>query len=138
MLQSLGFPKLNQLTHFESCSILISEKESRFYKVGLTLLQFMGKVSGSISLDRFPTCHLPMGRKTNRFILLVTLCSATGVILGGTASWAESSQCLKDETPTSECLTQNPVVKTFEGMSVGLVAGAGAAIGAALQLKRED
>lgn len=79
-----------------------------------------------------------MGRKTNRFLLLVTLCSATGVVLGGTASWAESSQCLQDVTPSSECLTQNPIINTFEGMSVGLVAGAGAAIGAALQLKRED
>jgi hypothetical protein len=77
-----------------------------------------------------------MGRKTNRFLLLVLLCSATGVVLGGTASWAESNRCLQAETPTSECLTQNPIVETVEGMSVGLVAGAGAAIGAALQIKR--
>ena len=78
-----------------------------------------------------------MDRKTNRFILLIVACSATGVVLGGTSSWAESNQCLQAKTPTSECLTQDPVMKTLEGMSFGLIAGAGAAVGAALQLKQQ-
>ncbi len=79
-----------------------------------------------------------MDRKTKRLLLLIVSCSATGVILGGTASWAESNQCLQAKTVTSECLTQDPGLKTLEGMSTGLIAGAGAALGAAWQLKHED
>lgn len=79
-----------------------------------------------------------MGRKTKRLLLLILSCSATGVILGGTASWAQSNQCLQAHTVTNECLTQDPVTKTVEGMSTGLIAGAGAAFGAAWQLRHED
>nr|WP_322505603.1 hypothetical protein [Chroococcidiopsis cubana] len=39
---------------------------------------------------------------------------------------------------TSDCLTQNSVMKTLQGMSTGLIAGAGAAFGAAWQLRNED
>lgn len=78
-----------------------------------------------------------MGRK-NKLLILVVSCSAVGVVLGGTASWAQSSYCLQDSTLTNECLTQDPVTKTIQGMSTGLVAGAGAAIGAAWQLRHED
>jgi hypothetical protein len=81
--------------------------------------------------------HLSMGRKDYRFIILIVLCSIAGVILGGTTSWAQSTQCLQVEHLTNECLTQSPLNKTIEGMSVGLLAGAGAAVGAAFQLKRE-
>ena len=79
-----------------------------------------------------------MDRKHNRLLLLIVACSATGVVLGGTASWAESTHCLQATAATSECLTQDPIMKTIEGMSVGLVAGAGAAIGATLQMKRQE
>ena len=79
-----------------------------------------------------------MDRKRNRLLLLIVSCSMTGVILGGTASWAESNQCLKANTVTSECLTQDPVTKTVQGMSTGLIAGAGAAVGAAWHLRHED
>ncbi|MEH2238298.1 hypothetical protein [Nostoc sp.] len=79
-----------------------------------------------------------MVRKTQRLLLLVVSCSITGVILGGTAGWAESSLCLQDSKVTSECLTQDPIQKTIQGMSTGLLAGAGAALGAAWQLRRED
>lgn len=79
-----------------------------------------------------------MGRKINRSVLFIVACSAVGVILGGTASWADSSRCLQAETPTSTCLTQDPTVKTVEGMSSGLVAGAGAALGATFHLNRKD
>ncbi|MEH2069060.1 MAG: hypothetical protein V7K47_13015 [Nostoc sp.] len=77
-------------------------------------------------------------RKTRRLLLLVVSCSITGVILGGTASWAESNLCLQDSKLTSDCLTQDPIQKTIEGMSTGLLAGAGAAFGAAWQLRHED
>jgi hypothetical protein len=77
-----------------------------------------------------------MGIKNNRFLILIATCSVAGVILGGTTSWAYSNQCLQAENLTSQCLTQDPVVKTMQGMSVGLLAGAGAAVGAALQRKR--
>jgi hypothetical protein len=79
-----------------------------------------------------------MARKTNHLLLLIVSCSVLGVILGGTASWAESNQCLQANTVTSECLTQDPVAKTFQGMSTGLIAGAGAAVGAAWHLRNED
>lgn len=79
-----------------------------------------------------------MDRKTKRLLLLVVSCSAAGVVLGGTASWAESNQCLQATNVTSECLTQSPAIKTLQGMSTGLIAGAGAAFGAAWQLRHED
>lgn len=79
-----------------------------------------------------------MDRKIKRVLLLIISCSATGVILGGTASWADSNQCLHSTTVTSECLIQDPTTKTIQGMSTGLIAGAGAAIGAAWQLRHEE
>lgn len=79
-----------------------------------------------------------MDRKTKRLLLLIVSCSATGVILGGSASWAESNQCLQSSTITSDCLIQDPATKTIQGMSTGLIAGAGAALGAAWQLRNED
>lgn len=77
-------------------------------------------------------------RKIRRLLLLVVSCSITGVILGGTASWAESNMCLQDSKVTSDCLTQDPIEKTIQGMSTGLLAGAGAAFGAVWQLRHED
>jgi hypothetical protein len=79
-----------------------------------------------------------MDRKNKRLLLLVISCSVAGVVLGGTSSWAESTMCIKATEVTSECLTQNPVSKTIQGMSTGLLAGAGAAFGAAWQLRHED
>ncbi|HAJ60392.1 MAG TPA: hypothetical protein DCP31_14920 [Cyanobacteria bacterium UBA8543] len=79
-----------------------------------------------------------MGRNNNRLLILIATCSVAGVILGGTASWAQSTQCLQAKNLTSECLIQDPVTKTIEGMSVGLFAGAGAAAGAVWQLKRQE
>ncbi|MBD2462477.1 hypothetical protein H6G89_15635 [Oscillatoria sp. FACHB-1407] len=65
---------------------------------------------------------------SQRLFLFVGICSILGVVLGGTASHAEMQQCLTAETPSNECLTQDPTIKVVEGMSGGLVAGAGAAI----------
>ncbi|MBW4613661.1 MAG: hypothetical protein KME21_10330 [Desmonostoc vinosum HA7617-LM4] len=79
-----------------------------------------------------------MDRKIQRLLLLVVSCSVTGVILGGTAGWAESNLCLQDSKVTNECLTQDPIEKTFQGMSTGLLAGTGAACGAAWHLRQED
>ena len=79
-----------------------------------------------------------MGRKNQRpFILMAVLCSAAGVVLGGTASWAESSRCLQDMAPSNECLTKAPAIRVIEGMSVGLLSGLGAAVGATWQAKRD-
>lgn len=78
-----------------------------------------------------------MDRKTNRLLILIATCSVAGVVLGGTTSWAYSNQCLQAENLTNECLIQDPATKTIQGMSVGLFAGAGAAAGAAFQLKRK-
>ncbi|BAY88076.1 hypothetical protein NIES37_22540 [Tolypothrix tenuis PCC 7101] len=79
-----------------------------------------------------------MDRKTKRLLMLVVFCSLSGVILGGTTSWAESTMCLEAKTVTSDCLTQDPIQKTIQGMSTGLVAGAGAAFGVAWQLRQQD
>jgi hypothetical protein len=79
-----------------------------------------------------------MDRKTKRLLLLVVSCSVSGVILGGTSGWAESKMCLNADTVTSECLTQSQVERTIQGMSTGLLAGAGAAFGAAWNLRHEQ
>ncbi|MBE9005980.1 hypothetical protein IQ259_13200 [Fortiea sp. LEGE XX443] len=79
-----------------------------------------------------------MDRKTKRLLLLVASCSIAGVILGGTSSWAESNLCLRASQVTSDCLTQDPIEKTIQGMSTGLIAGAGAAFGVAWNMRHED
>ncbi|MBH8563288.1 hypothetical protein I8748_14015 [Nostoc sp. CENA67] len=79
-----------------------------------------------------------MDRKTKRLLLLVVSCSVAGVILGGTTSWAESNLCLRADQVTSDCLTQDPIEKTIQGMSTGLVAGAGAAFGVAWNARHQD
>jgi hypothetical protein len=78
-----------------------------------------------------------MGIKNKRLLILIATCSIAGVILGGTTSWASTNQCLQAKNLTNECLTQDPITKTIQGMSVGLLAGAGAAVGAAFQMKRQ-
>ncbi len=77
-----------------------------------------------------------MGIKKHRSFLLILLCSTAGVIVGGTASWAESSQCLQAKVLTNQCLTQEPIVKTLEGMATGMIAGVGAGAGAAWNARR--
>jgi hypothetical protein len=79
-----------------------------------------------------------MDRKTQRLFIFILACSAVGVVLGGTASRAEINHCLTAATPSSECLTQDPLLKTLEGMSVGLMAGAGAALGVTFQMGQKD
>ena len=79
-----------------------------------------------------------MDRKNKRLLLLIVSCSVAGVVLGGTSSWAKSTMCLEATQVTSECITQDPVSKTMQGMSTGLLAGAGAAFGAAWQLRNEE
>ena len=80
-----------------------------------------------------------MDRKNKRLLLLIVSCGVAGVVLGGTSSWAESTMCLEATEVTSECLTQqDPISKTMQGMSTGLLAGAGAAFGAAWQLRNEE
>lgn len=79
-----------------------------------------------------------MDIKTNRLFLLIIACSATGVVLGGASSWVDSHQCLQGNNITTQCLTQDPMLNTIQGMSLGLVAGAGAAIGATWQINQED
>jgi hypothetical protein len=82
--------------------------------------------------------HPSMDRKIKRLLLVIVSCSVAGVILGGTASWAESNLCLQDSKITSDCLTQDPTEKTIQGMSTGLLAGVGAACGVVWNLRHED
>lgn len=70
----------------------------------------------------------PVNTSSHRLFFFIAVCSVLGVVLGGTASRADIQQCLTVETPSNECLTQDPTITMLEGMSGGLVAGAGAAI----------
>ncbi len=79
-----------------------------------------------------------MNIKLNRFIFVFVACSAAGVVVGGASNWMESHQCLQADTPTVECLTQDPLIKTMQGMGSGLLAGAGAALGVTWQLKQQE
>jgi hypothetical protein len=78
-----------------------------------------------------------MVKKIDSSVLTIVLCGALGVVLGATASQAEMNQCLTAANPSHQCLTQDPVMKRVEGMSMGFFAGAGAAIGATWQMKRK-
>jgi len=80
----------------------------------------------------------PKDRKINRFFLYIVACSTIGVVLGGTASWVESNRCWQAESPSQQCITQDPVWTTIQGMSTGLIAGIGAALGATWQMNREN
>lgn len=80
----------------------------------------------------------PKIKGPKRFWVLVTLCGLSGIILGATTSQAAIDQCLTDDTPSSECLTQDPIEKKIEGISMGLMAGVSAAIGAAWNIKHKE
>jgi hypothetical protein len=97
----------------------------------------MGSLDKSLA-QTYKSCHLPMVRKSNRLIVLITACSAAGAIIGGTSNWIDSHTCLQAAQVTTKCLTQDPLVSTIQGMSIGLVAGAGAAVGASRQVKQRD
>lgn len=79
-----------------------------------------------------------MDIKTKRLALLVISCSAVGVILGGSASLADSNQCWQSQQVTNDCLTTDPLVKTMQGMSTGLIAGFVAAVAATWQIKHDE
>lgn len=88
-------------------------------------------------VQTFAPTHPSMGR-INRAYLVIALCGIMGVIVGGTASRAELNQCQAAEMPADSCLTQDPITETVEGMGAGLIAGAGAAVGATWQQWRRD
>lgn len=74
-----------------------------------------------------------MGKNSKRFWLLVGFCGISGIILGATTSQAAINECLADDTPSHECLVQDPVTKKVEGIGMGLMVGVSAAVGAAWQ-----
>lgn len=79
-----------------------------------------------------------MSNNPRRFWLLVSVCSVLGVVVGGTTSHAAINQCLDAEIPSHECLTQDPVMKTLEGIGMGLFVSTGAALGATWQTWQKD
>ncbi|MFB2892426.1 hypothetical protein ACE1CI_05730 [Aerosakkonemataceae cyanobacterium BLCC-F50] len=80
----------------------------------------------------------PQIKKVNRFFLYILACSTVGVVLGGTASWAESNRCWLADSPSKQCITQTPLMSTVQGMSTGLIAGICAGLGATWQMNREE
>jgi hypothetical protein len=115
--------------------------EQEFTKT-VDFLNWLGTLSEDLHDHLRDVWHPSMGRKNrtgknNRAVLtLILACSTAGVVLGGTASWADSNSCLQESTPSAQCLTKSPMTRTIEGMSVGLVAGLGAALGAVWQAKQ--
>ncbi len=77
-------------------------------------------------------------RDAVRLSLVILSCGALGVILGGTNSHAAMTNCLSEKTVTDACLTQNPLQKQVEGMSLGLFVGIGAAVGATWQQQSKN
>ena len=75
-----------------------------------------------------------MYKKNNRLLLIIVICSLLGVLLGGAASYSETIQCLNAQTPSNSCLSQDPYLKTLQGISSGLIAGIAAALGATWHL----
>jgi hypothetical protein len=71
-----------------------------------------------------------MGNNSKRFWFLVTFCGILGSVLGATTSQAAINQCFTDASPSHECMTQSPMERKVEGISMGLLAGVSAAIGA--------
>jgi hypothetical protein len=79
-----------------------------------------------------------MVRKNSRFLIYIVSCSTIGVLVGGTAYSTELNRCLDAATPTNRCLTQDPALRTLEGMTFGLIAGAGAALGSTWQIWQKN
>lgn len=50
--------------------------------------------------------------------------------MGATTSQAALNECLNADTPSQECLTQDPTMLKLENIGMGLVMGVGAAVGA--------
>jgi hypothetical protein len=75
-----------------------------------------------------------MGKDSKRFWLLVILCGVFGSVLGATTSEAAINECFTDATPSNECLTQDPIERKVEGISMGLMVGVSAAVGASWRL----
>lgn len=79
-----------------------------------------------------------MVRKNSRFLIYIAACSTIGVLVGGTAYSADLNRCLDAAVPTNQCLTQDPVVRTLEGMTFGFIAGAGGALGATWKIWQKN
>lgn len=71
-----------------------------------------------------------MVKDSKRFWFMVILCGVLGSVFGATTSQAAINQCFTDDSPSHDCLTQNPVEKKVEGISMGILVGVSAAIGA--------
>lgn len=71
-----------------------------------------------------------MGNDPKRFWFMVVLCGILGSIFGATTSQAAINDCFADDSPSHECLMQDPIEKKVEGISMGVMVGISAAIGA--------
>lgn len=68
--------------------------------------------------------------KDRRFLFILIFCAVSGAILNGSAGWAQTIQCQQSDWPTAQCVTKPPIMGAIEGGAMGIVAGAGAALGA--------
>lgn len=67
-------------------------------------------------------------RKLQQSHLLLSICSAIGLLMGGSIAQAESQRCLEADELLPQCF-RSPQTRTIEGMASGVVAGGGAAVG---------
>lgn len=72
----------------------------------------------------------PHSSNDHRLLFTVAFCAVLGAILNSSTAWAESTNCLQSENPSVQCLSKPPTVSAIEGGMMGLMAGAGAALGA--------
>lgn len=72
----------------------------------------------------------PKKTKDYRFLFILTFCAVAGALLNSHAALADNARCNQSDNPTTECMTQSPAMVAVEGALMGVVAGAGAAIGA--------
>lgn len=68
--------------------------------------------------------------KDRRFLFILIFCTVSGAILNGSAGWAQTIQCQQSDQATAQCLAKSPVIGAIEGGAMGILAGAGAALGA--------
>lgn len=73
-----------------------------------------------------------------RFFLLTATCGTLGIIVGVITSQVAIDQCFSGQAPTEDCLISDFSTLKLKNITVGFVAGVGAAIGASWNVLKQD